>query len=156
MNSFKDIKTYPFFINFRKLMFLIDGSLTFQFFQRLNLCKSLVPNLNDEIEYNSQSTYICNNYENLHIDSKIKENNISFFYYLPKLICEIKDRKKNITINLKEANEDTFIEFYESFMKENKNNELKNKLKNLKLKAIEIYSQLYSVIKGSLILEKVS
>ena len=30
--SFRTIEEYPIFINFRKLMFLIDGSLTFQFF----------------------------------------------------------------------------------------------------------------------------
>ena len=30
--SFRDIYSYPAFINFRKIMFLIDGSLTFQFF----------------------------------------------------------------------------------------------------------------------------
>ena len=151
MSSFRDVKCYPLFINFRKLMFLIDGSLEFQFFHRLNLEKSLVKNLNDEIEYDNQTSYLCNNYEIFHSYPKTKENNISFFYSLPKIRYEMKGSKKNMIINLKEANEDTFKEFYELFIKENKNNELKNKLKNLKLKAIEIYSQLYSVIKGSLI-----
>ena len=49
INSFRDVKSYPLFINFRKLMFMIDGSLTFQFFHRQNLTNSLLINLNDEI-----------------------------------------------------------------------------------------------------------
>ena len=34
LNSFQNIKKYPLFVNFRKLIFLIDGSLNFQFFDR--------------------------------------------------------------------------------------------------------------------------
>ena len=34
LQSFLNIKKYPMFINFRKIIFLIDGSLNFQFFDR--------------------------------------------------------------------------------------------------------------------------
>ena len=149
--SFRDVKSYPLFINFRKLMFMIDGSLTFQFFHRQNLSISLVQNLNDEIDYNSESEYLCNNYEIFHLNRDNKENNISFFYSLPKIIFEIKNKKKVISIKLKESNENNFIEFYKVFMEGNKENVLRNNLKKLNLNPIEIYSQLYSVIKGSLI-----
>jgi len=37
MSSFRNLSKYPIFVNFRKIMFMIDGSLTFQFFSRLNL-----------------------------------------------------------------------------------------------------------------------
>ena len=150
MHSFRKVKSYPLFINFRKLIFMIDGSITFQFFQRQNLSDSLVKNLDDEIVYNKNSDYLCNNYEIFHLDRNLKDNNISFFYSLPKLLYEIKNHKKSFEIKLKESNEDTFIEFYNSFLLGNKNNELKMKLKKLALKPIEIYSQLYSIIKGSL------
>ena len=40
-----------------------------------------------------------------------------------------------------ESKEDTFINFYNSYL--NKNNELKLKLKKLSINPIEIYSQLY-------------
>lgn len=34
MNNFQNIRKYPLFVNFRKIIFLIDGSLNFQFFDR--------------------------------------------------------------------------------------------------------------------------
>ena len=36
IRTFKDKFDYPLFVNFRKLLFLIDSSLTHQFFRRLN------------------------------------------------------------------------------------------------------------------------
>jgi len=35
--SFRYLTKYPIFVNFRKILFMIDGSLTFQFFSRHNL-----------------------------------------------------------------------------------------------------------------------
>ena len=32
LNSFSDLKKFPSFINFRKLIFMLDGSLNFKFF----------------------------------------------------------------------------------------------------------------------------
>ena len=37
ISSFRKLNEYPIFANFRKIMFMIDGSLTFQFFKRHNL-----------------------------------------------------------------------------------------------------------------------
>ena len=34
LNSFSDLKKFPSFLNFRKLIFMLDGSLNFQFFDR--------------------------------------------------------------------------------------------------------------------------
>ena len=36
MSSFLSQNKYPLFLNFRKLIFMIDGSLNFQFFDRPN------------------------------------------------------------------------------------------------------------------------
>ena len=37
ISSFRDVISYPIFVNFRKIMFMIDGSLTFQIFKRKEL-----------------------------------------------------------------------------------------------------------------------
>ncbi len=34
LNRFSDLKKFPSFLNFRKLIFMLDGSLNFQFFDR--------------------------------------------------------------------------------------------------------------------------
>jgi len=136
--SFRDVTSYPLFINFRKLIFMIDGSLTFQFFHRKDL-KIFEGNEDPKSEfyYILNNYYECNNYIN-------NENpNINFFYRNPFL----KDEKQE-TIYLKEANENTFQKFYRDYLK-NKKDELSEKLISLNLNYLEIYAQLNSIIKGS-------
>ena len=49
ISSFRDVNSYPIFINFRKIMFMIDGSLTFQFFKRKDL--KIFENADDSMFY---------------------------------------------------------------------------------------------------------
>ena len=138
-DSFREITSYPIFINFRKLLFMIDTSLTFQFFYRINLRK-YEENINPEFEfyYSLDNKYKCNKY------LYKNELYINFFYRNPIL-----DEKQNFII-LKESNENTFKKFYYDYLNnKNKEDELLKKLKSLNLNYLEIYAQLNSIIKGS-------
>ena len=137
--SFRDIKSYPGFINFRKIMFMIDGSLTFQFFKRKEL--RILENSNDSmISYDKDKVYLCNNYYILS-DTNFKNNYINYFYRSPSLVKDFP------IIKLKESNENTFSEFYKSYICGD--TPLAKKLNDLNLNPIEIYSQYISIIKGS-------
>ena len=52
-------------------------------------------------------------------------------------------------VQLKEANESTFINFYKNFLTQRKKIQLAETLYNIKLNPLEIYAQLMSIIKGS-------
>ena len=120
-------------------MFMIDGSLTFQFFKRKNL--RILENSDESIfYYDKNKTYICNNYYILS-DDKFQNNFINFFYRSPSLVQDLP------TIKLKESNENTFSEFYQNFLKND--TPLAKKLNELNLNPIEIYAQYISIIKGS-------
>ena len=137
--SFRDIYSYPAFINFRKIMFLIDGSLTFQFFKRKNL--RILENSDDAMfEYDKNKVYICNNYYILS-DDKFQHNYINYFYRSPTLVKDLP------TIKLKESNENTFSEFYQNYLQSD--TPLAKKLNELNLNPIEVYAQYISIIKGS-------
>ena len=136
ISSFRKLYKYPIFANFRKIIFLIDGSLTFQFFRRRNL--SIYEHDHDtEYFYSKDHIYEVNEYS---YKEKIKYMN--FFYRSP--ISSIK-------VELKEANESTFIAFYKSFLSKRKKVPLAQKLYLLNLNPLEIYAQLISIIKGSYI-----
>ena len=107
-SSFRDLYNYPVFMNFRKILFMIDGSLTFQFFYRHNL-RIYEGNHDSENSYIKDYLYDVNEY-NIN-----NYNNINFFYRSPSF-------KK--VVKLKEANEMTFINFYDNFLKQRKNNKL--------------------------------
>ena len=134
ISSFRDLYNYPIFINFRKLLFMIDGSLTFQYFKRHNL-KIFEGNKDAEFEYILNNEYEVNNYE-----FQGDPNYLNFFYRSPKF-------KGNI--NKKEANENTFFIFYNNFISKRKQIPLAQKIFDLHLKPIEIYAQHISIIKGS-------
>ena len=137
--SFRDIKSYPGFINFRKIMFMIDGSLTFQFFKRKEL--KILENSNDSmISYDKDKVYLYNNYYILS-DTNFKNNYLNYFYRSSSLVKDFP------IIKLKESNENTFSEFYKSYICGD--NPLLKKLNDLNLNPIEIYSQYISIIKGS-------
>ena len=136
IHSFRDISEYPLFINFRKLMFMIDGSITFQFFKRKNLRIFQNLNPNCSFEYSSDTIYECNNYSNFSYKFDNEEQEQGVFYTLPEVV------KRSPIIEKKEANENTFIMFYKNY--------LDSGGVKLDLDPLEIYSQINSVIKGSL------
>ena len=136
ISSFRGLSDYPIFVNFRKLMFMIDGSLTFQFFSRHNLTK-YEGDHDTEYYYSRDNIYDVNKYS-----SNEKYKYMNFFYRSPKFLY---------VEQLKEANESTFINFYKNFLTKRKVNQLAQTLYVLKLNPLEIYAQLISVIKGSYI-----
>ena len=139
ISSFRDIISYPIFINYRKLMFMIDGSLTFQFFKRKDL--RIFENSDDSLfYYDEEKVYECNNYFILS-DENFKNNFINFFYRSPEL------DKSSPIIHMKESNEYTFCKFFNSYL--NNKTDLAKKLKEINLNPIEVYAQYISIIKGS-------
>ena len=134
ISSFRKLYKYPIFTNFRKLMFMIDGSLNFQFFSRHNLM--IYEHDHDtEYFYSKDHEYEVNGYSYIN-----KSKYMNFFYRSPTF--------SNV-IHLKEANESTFISFYNSFLSKRKKIPLAQTLYLLNLNPLEIYAQLISIIKGS-------
>ena len=132
MPSFRYLSNYPIFVNFRKILFMIDGSLTFQFFSRHNL--SIYEGDHDtEYFYSKNYKYEVNQYS-----SNQNYKYINFFYRNPDFLNVVK---------LQESNESTFTNFYNNFKK--KKIPLAETLSKLDLNPLEIYAQLISVIKGS-------
>ena len=139
ISSFRDVISYPVFTNYRKLMFMIDGSLTFQFFKRKNLRKFENPD-DSLFYYDEEKVYECNNYFILS-DENFKNNFINFFYRSPEL------DKVSPIIHMKESNEYTFCKFFNNYI--NNKTELAKKIKESNLNPIEVYAQYISIIKGS-------
>ena len=138
--SFRDINSYPIFTNFRNIMFLIDGSLTFQFFKRIKELRKMKNQDDSVFYYDKEKEYECNNYI-ISSQDNYKNNFMNFFYRSPEL------NRDNETIIMKESNENTFDDFYNNYLK-NKT-DLSKKLVNLNLNSREIYAQYISIIKGS-------
>ena len=139
ISSFRDNISYPIFTNYRKLMFMIDGSLTFQFFQRKDL--RIFENPDDSLfYYDEEKIYECNNYFILS-DENFKNNFINFFYRSPEL------DKVRPTIHMKESNEHTFCKFFNNYL--NNKTDLAKKIREINLNPIEVYAQYISIIKGS-------
>ena len=101
ISSFRKLYKYPIFANFRKIMFMIDGSLTFQFFKRHDLSKYEYDH-DTEYFYSKDFIYQVNRYE-----YKERVKYMNFFYRSPIF--------SNV-VELKEANESTFITFYKNFL----------------------------------------
>ena len=136
ISSFRQLYKYPIFVNFRKIMFMIDGSLTFQFFSR-NKLTTYEGDPETEYNYVKDYEYEVNKYS--YNDNNYKF--INFFYRAPEFLNEV--------VKLKEANESTFLNFYENFLSRRKKVPLAETLYLLNLNPLEIYCQLLSVIKGS-------
>ena len=134
ISSFRQLNKYPIFANFRKIILMIDGSLTFQFFKRHNL--SIYEDDHDtEYFYSKDYLYEVNQYS---YNNSTKYMN--FFYRSPTF--------SNVA-KFKEANESTFIQFYNNFLKKRTKDPLAQALYFLNLNPLEIYAQLISIIKGS-------
>ena len=176
--SFDLIQQFPVFLNFRKLMFMIDSSITFQFFARTSFKYSGLTDC--QIAYNANQLYICNNYSSDMNPYNLQKAN--FFLRNPIFAGSL--------IEMHEVNENYFFDFYNSLLEQsawktkkdkfvkpkkskNKNNKDKNSGNNSKknedsyvelekkvlencqqynsqISPSEIYSQIHSVIKGSL------
>ena len=132
LQSFLNIKKYPMFINFRKIIFLIDGSLNFQFFDRPTNNRMNKRDNQCDIKYIPDMEY--------DINYKIDLDQIGVLNYFYR-------SKYGKTFKAKEINEDSF---YAEFSKEIfKNKILNNKSKKIEINASEVYSQIISIIKGS-------
>ena len=132
MSSFVNQKKYPLFLNFRKLLFMIDGSLNFQFFDRPNNNKLKMRQDNCDIKYFPDCQYDVM----VDLSMMIKKPDNIFFY-----------RRKYLDspLVMTEINEDTFFKNFDNVIKNNKilNNE------NSVVNTYEVYSNILTIIKGS-------
>jgi len=132
LESFMNVKKYPMFINFRKIIFLIDGSLNFQFFDRPT------NNRMNKIDNQCDIKYIPNLSYDINYEINVDDFGILNYFYRSK------NGKK---FKAKEINEDNF---YKEFNEEiSKNKILNNKSKKIEITTSEVYSQIISIIKGS-------
>ena len=93
IHSFEDVKSYPLFANFRKLLFMLDGSLTFQFFYRVNHTR-FNPAKNDcDVNFMRGLSYVCNDY----YMSKNDFDCSTYFLRSPSLTSE--EKRNQIEIN---------------------------------------------------------
>ena len=171
LQTFDSIQRFPVFMNFRKLMFMIDSSITFQFFARTSFKYSGLKDC--QITYSANQLYICNNYSSNTNPTNLQKAN--FFLRNPIFLGS--------SLEMHEVNESHFFEFYKSLLeqaswkskkdknikykKQHHNNdnlnrnedsyvELMNKVLanclqyNSQISPSEIYSQIHSLIKGSL------
>ena len=130
LSSFDEISQYPLFINFRKIIFLIDGTVNFQFFDR-EVNNKLSKSFNDcDIRYIPNCQYkVCYSSCGSSSGQYSKTHFIRAYQSWGHSLKE-------------ECNAYHFINFYEQFC-------TKKKIKEY-IDPIEVYSQIISVIKGSL------
>ena len=132
MSSFASQKKYPLFLNFRKLLFMIDGSLNYQFFDRPNNNQLKKRQEDCDIRYYPDCEYdVMADLSNL----TKKPGNIYFY------------RRKYLwnPLVMTEINEDSF---YNEFKESIKNNKVLNN-ENSNISSYEVYSNIISIIKGS-------
>ena len=131
LNSFSDLKKFPSFLNFRKLIFMLDGSLNFQFFDRPINNELKKSEIDCDIKFYPFCKYDCN-YSNNSQQIGIK----NLFY-------------RSINGYLRECIEINEDSFYEEFNHLIKNNNILNN-KKISINCYEVYSQIISIIKGSI------
>ena len=132
LNSFSDLKKFPSFINFRKLIFMLDGSLNFKFFDRPTNNELKKEEIDCDIRFYPSCKYDCNYPINT---SSIGYQNL--FYR----------SQYGFSMKCTEINEDNF---YQEFNEQIQNNLILNKNKKISINSFEVYSQIISIIKGSL------
>ena len=133
MSSFVSQNKYPLFLNFRKLIFMIDGSLNFQFFDRPNRNKLKKRQDDCDIRYYPDCQY------DVMVD-------LSFMVYRPGNIYFYRREYLNSPLVMTEINEDTF---YNNFNTQVKGNKILNNEKS-HISTYEVYSNIISIIKGSI------
>ena len=132
MNDFQNIIKYPLFVNFRKIIFLIDGSLNFQFFDRPASNKMNKRDNDCDIKYIPNLLYDVN--------YKVSLDDVGILNYFYR-------SRYGETYKAIEINEDVF---YQRFNEEISNNKiLNNRAKKIAISTYEVYSQIISIIKGS-------
>ena len=132
MNNFQNIRKYPLFANFRKIIFLIDGSLNFQFFDRP------ANNMMNKRDNNCEIKYIPNLVYDINYDINIQNiGELNYFYRSPY----------GKTYKAIEINEDVFYHQFEASISNNKI--LNDRTKKISITTYEVYSQIISIIKGS-------
>ena len=132
MSSFVSQKKYPLFLNFRKLLFMIDGSLNYQFFDRPN---------NNQLKKRQEDCDI-RYYPDCEYDVMV---NLSFLINRPGNIYFYRRKYLFDPLVMTEINEDNF---YNNFNSEIKSNKILNNDKN-SISSYEVYSNIISIIKGS-------
>ena len=132
MDNFQNIRKFPLFANFRKIIFLIDGSLNFQFFDRPANNKMNKRDNDCDIKYIPNLIY--------DINYKVDLNDIGVLNYFYR-------SKYGQTYKAKEINEDIFYYYFNEEISKNKI--LNNRAKRIAITTYEVYSQIISIIKGS-------
>ena len=132
MDNFQNIRKFPLFVNFRKIIFLIDGSLNFQFFDRPANNRMNKRDNDCDIKYIPNLIY--------DINYKIDLNDINVLNYFYRSIY-------GHTYKAKEINEDVFYHYFNEEISKNKI--LNNRTKKIAITTYEVYSQIISIIKGS-------
>ena len=132
MSTFAFQKKYPLFLNFRKLLFMIDGSLNYPFFDRPNSNQLKKRQEDCDIRYYPDCEYDVM----VDLSKFIRKWGNNYFY-----------RRKYLSapVVMTEINEDSFYNAYDESIKNNKilNNENNN------ISSYEVYSNIISIIKGS-------
>ena len=133
MSSFVSQRKYPLFLNFRKLLFMIDGSLNYQFFDRPNNNQLKKRQEDCDIRYYPDCEYDV--MADLSLLTK-RPGNIYFY------------RRKYLTdpLVMTEINEDTFYNYFNTQIK---NNKILNNEGNY-ISTYEVYANIISIIKGSI------
>ena len=133
MSSFVHQQKYPLFLNFRKLIFMIDGSLNFQFFDRPNKNKLRKRQDDCDIRFYPDCQY------DVMVD-------LSFMVYPPPNIYFYRREYLEDPLVMTEINEDTF---YNNFNTQIQSNKILNNDKS-HVSTYEVYSNIISIIKGSI------
>ena len=105
MNNFQNVRKFPLFINFRKIIFLIDGSLNFQFFDRPANNKMNKRDNNCDIKYIPNLIY--------DINYKINLDDIGILNYFYR-------SNYGQTYKAIEINEDVFYHYFNEEITKNK------------------------------------
>ena len=132
MSSFANQKKYPLFLNFRKLIFMIDGSLNYHFFDRPNNNQLKKRQKDCDIRYYPDCEYDV--MANLSI---LTERPGNIYFYRRKYLFD--------PLVMTEINEDTFHNYFDTQII---CNEVLNNRKN-RISSYEVYSNIISLIKGS-------
>ena len=133
MSSFVDQKKYPLFLNFRKLIFTIDGSLNYHFFDRPNNNQLKKRQKDCDIRYYPDCEYDV--MANL---SLLTEKPGNIYFYRRKYLFD--------PLVMTEINEDTFYNHFNGLIASNK---ILNNEKN-SISSYEVYSNIISMIKGNI------
>ena len=133
MSSFVSQKKYPLFLNFRKLLFMIDGSLNYPFFDRPNNNQLKKRQDDCDIRY-----YPDCEYDVMADMFTFRNKPPNIYFYRRKYLID--------PLVMTEINEHNFYNYFNGLVKSNKilNNDKSN------ISTYAVYSNIISIIKGSI------